>query len=138
MAKQIIESTRPAIPSTAAAVALTRANANTGMIVRYNGIDTTPPQPVDARNIAQLCNAATQQIVGILLEYTGPASVRIGIRGRYAVTIVSGTTPAAGNIGQGIISTTTAGEADIQAKAAGNIAIGSIADFDGQTVYIDL
>ena len=43
MAKQIIEQTRQAIPATTVDVAPNRTNANTGLIVRNNGIDTAPP-----------------------------------------------------------------------------------------------
>ena len=134
MAKQIIEQTRQAIPATTVDVAPNRTNANTGLVVRNNGIDTAPPQPVDFRNVAQLCSAAGHRIAGILLDYNGAGSVTIGTRGRFRVKIVTATTPAATHIGDTIIPTTTEGEANIHATSG----VGEIVDFDGAYVYVDL
>ena len=132
MAKQIIRDTRQAIPGTG----VTRAAANTGLLVTYSN-NAAPPQPVDYPIEANITTGAANIIQGVFLDYHSTASAEIGTKGVYRVK--ASTTPAAGNVGMGILPAAD-GEATATAKAAGNIATGTIIGIDipNEFFYVDL
>ena len=132
MAKQIVRDTRQAVPGTG----VTRAAANTGLLVTFAHI-ASPPQPVDYPIQAAITTAATAIIQGVFLDYKSAAGVEIGTKGVFRVLAESSVTPGGAHVGLGILPA-AGGTATPTAKAADNIATGTIVGFDGQFLYVDL
>ena len=132
MAKQIIESTRQAIPGTG----VTRAAANTGLLVIFAN-NASPPRPVDYPVGAAVTTGAAVIIQGVFLDYHSTASCQIGTKGIFRVK--ASAAPAAANVGLGILPAAN-GEATATAKAAGSLATGTIVAIDvaNEFYYVDL
>lgn len=131
MPKQIIETTRQMIPRGSGTGVIAKTNANKGLAVRKDGT-ATPASAVDFPIRASLTTAASQTIAGVLLEYDNSDAVRIGTKGIYMFQCISTASLSDTNLGQQIITTTTAGQVD----AAATGGVGEIVAYNNTTKQV--
>ena len=118
----------PGTPITSGALALTKKNANTGMLVTYAASHATRNKSAYGSAVYELTNAANDIIKGVLGDFHNSRQVSILRKGRIAVRTTD--TPADGNIGQGIVAVAPGGSnVNVGKCAASATGIGEIVDY---------